>query len=84
MRGVGASLLALAGLGACRAVLAGLEVSLAGMRKLEALRGPDLGLLNKFADGYGGRRTGELQRLGYLRWRVTPEGLAALERAGRR
>jgi len=37
-----------------------------------------MALLDKLASGEGGRRTGELKRRGFLRWEVTPEGLAAL------
>jgi len=38
----------------------------------------DLELLGKLAKGVGGERTGNLRKAGFLTWRVTPAGLAAL------
>ncbi len=41
-----------------------------------------LPLLRKLADGTGGRRTGEMMRLGWIRVEVTDAGRAALAEAG--
>lgn len=42
---------------------------------------PDLALLAKFEAGFGGRRTSDLMRRGWLRAEVTPAGRAALVEA---
>lgn len=41
---------------------------------------PDLDLLRKFADGVGGRRTGDLIRRGWLKVEVTEAGREALRK----